>query len=127
MREMNFGQHTEYSFWGNVEFSDNKQALAARNKLARELRSQGRKVLCYTLTGQMRKYSSLGQPCGTIGNVYKLQVDNEDHRIVDFKKQIRSELGVEAQCPACGHNDFEIDYAVSVIVCAKCQKFLETV
>jgi len=78
MREMDFGTYKQYSFWGNVEYPTNKDAMLARNKLASELRKQGFKVNKYTVTGQMRPYSGLGQPDGTVGNVYKLDVYPKD-------------------------------------------------
>lgn len=74
MRQMDFGTSVQYSYWGNVEYSTNKDAMLARNKLASEMKKQGFKISKHSLTGQLRKYSGLGQPDGTIGTVYYLTV-----------------------------------------------------
>lgn len=64
----------QFSFWGNVEYSSNKDAMLERNKLASVYKKQGFKVSKRSLTGQMRKYTSFGKPDGTIGTVYYLDV-----------------------------------------------------
>lgn len=65
----------EYSFWGNVEYDTNEAAKAARDLLARELRTQtgtvGRK---WVLRNQLRPYAGLGESDGRSGHVYKLTV-----------------------------------------------------
>lgn len=73
MKKMNFGDRTQYAFWGNVDYPTNKDALKARNKAAAELRAFGVTVRVWSLAGQMRKYDGLGQPNGTIGTVYYLE------------------------------------------------------
>lgn len=72
MSQINFGRYIQFSFWGNVDYPDNKSAMLARNAKAKELKKQGYKVTKYTHTNQMRKYDGLGQYNGTIGNVYKI-------------------------------------------------------
>jgi len=72
MRTMQFNDRMQYSFWGNVEYPTNKLAMQARNALAKDLKAKGFTVTKSSLTGQMRKYASLGQPDGTIGTVYYL-------------------------------------------------------
>ena len=74
---MNFGHSVEYSFWGNVEYPTNEDAKQARDAYARELIKQGLKPHRHTLPGQLRKYSGLGCPDGTIGNVYKISISKE--------------------------------------------------
>lgn len=78
MKSINFGKYIQYSFWGNVDYPDNKTAMLARNKLAREMKKQGNKVRCWTLANQLSKYSGFGQPDGRSGNVYKLDVNTKD-------------------------------------------------
>jgi hypothetical protein len=72
MRQMNFGTYTQYSFWGNVEYQTDKDAMLKRNELAKELKAKGYRVVKRSLKGQTRKYSSLGNPDGTTGTVYYL-------------------------------------------------------
>lgn len=72
MRQMNFNTYTQYSFWGNVEYPSNKDAMKARNALAKDLAKKGYRLVKRSFPGAMRKYSGLGQPDGTIGTVYYL-------------------------------------------------------
>lgn len=74
MRIMNFNDRDQCSFWGNVSYSSNKQALLERNKYARKYKALGHKVHMHSLAGQLCKYSGLGQPDGRIGTVYYLDV-----------------------------------------------------
>lgn len=69
--------------WDPLEYADMhgvdqkagaKLALADRDKQARAWRKEGFEVKCWTLTGQLRKYSGLGQPDGRIRNVYYITV-----------------------------------------------------
>jgi hypothetical protein len=66
----------QISFWGNVDYPSNKLALLARNAKAKELRQQGKKVICFTLANQWRKYDGLGQPGSTVGNAYYVQIND---------------------------------------------------
>ena len=54
----------------------NKLCLRERNAEAKKLRQQGRKVLCSTLSGQLRQYWGLGEPCGLACSAYYLTVLN---------------------------------------------------
>ena len=51
-------------------YATDAEALAARNVRAKELRSKGHTVRCFTLPNQMKKYDGLGQDNGGICNVY---------------------------------------------------------
>lgn len=42
----------------------NKLCLRERNAEAKRLRQEGRKVVCSALSGQLRQYWGLGEPCG---------------------------------------------------------------
>ena len=54
----------------------NKVCLGERNAEAKRLREQGQKVACSTLSGQLRQYWGLGEPCGLVCPVYLLTVLN---------------------------------------------------
>lgn len=66
----------QLSFWGNVDYPNNKTALLARNKKARELKKQGLSVTLWTLRDQLQKYDNY-VPSGKIGNVYMINVVRE--------------------------------------------------
>lgn len=51
-----------------------KGAMKARNARLKELRIQGVEVKGMSLPNQLRKYSGLGQPDGSIGTVYGIQI-----------------------------------------------------
>ena len=53
-------------------FSNDKTALAARNRKLRELRKAGHRCRGFSLPGQMRKYAGLGQPDGRSCTVYMI-------------------------------------------------------
>ena len=53
-------------------YSTDKEALGSRNKKAKELRKEGYRVICTTLSNQMKKYDGIGQYNGGICNVYML-------------------------------------------------------
>lgn len=53
-------------------YATDKEALAARNAKARELRKAGRIIKCWTLRNQTRKYAGFGQPDGRSCNVYMI-------------------------------------------------------
>ncbi len=75
MREMKFHDRIEYSFWGNVEYDNNLAAKLARDEHAKNLAREGKRVISrWVLRDQMKKYDGLGQYNGTIGHVYKLEV-----------------------------------------------------
>ena len=69
---------TQFKAWGNVEFPTNKDAMRARNQLAQSFRKAGIKCWSERLTDQLRPYSGLGQPDGTIGHVYMVSVGRDD-------------------------------------------------
>ncbi|NJO65048.1 MAG: hypothetical protein HC836_45150 [Richelia sp. RM2_1_2] len=81
MKRIPFNTYTQYSFWGNVDYIDNKAAMLERNKLATQLKKQGFIVKKHTLSNQLSKYSGLGQPDGRIGTVYYLDVFNKELNI----------------------------------------------
>ncbi len=54
----------------------NKLCLKERNTEAKRLRQQGQRVSCFTLSGQMRQYWGLGDPCGLVCPAYYLTVLN---------------------------------------------------
>jgi len=57
------------------DYGGNKQAIAARNKRAKELRKQGHRVLCDTLRNQERGYSGFGTARDhSRRNVYMLSI-----------------------------------------------------
>jgi muconolactone delta-isomerase len=76
IKSIPFRDRTQYSFWGNVDYATNADALAARNQFAKNMKAQGLKVRAWSLPGQTRKYSSLGNPDGTTGTVYYCDVFN---------------------------------------------------
>ena len=76
MKSIPFQDRTQYSFWGNVDYASNKEALKARNAFQRELKQKGIRTRAWSLPGQIRKYARLGQPDGTVGTVYFLDVIN---------------------------------------------------
>lgn len=76
MKSIPFQDRTQYSFWGNVNYLDNKTALQARNAFAKEMKAKGFKTRAWSLPGQIRKYAGLGEPDGTSGTVYFLDVLN---------------------------------------------------
>lgn len=45
-------------------------AMRARNLKAKEMRAEGARVHCWTLTGQLRQYAGLGVPDGRVRNVF---------------------------------------------------------
>jgi len=53
-------------------YKTDKDALVARNKAVKELRSKGHTVTCFTLRDQIKKYDGLGCPNGSVCNVYFL-------------------------------------------------------
>lgn len=66
--------YNEFSFWGNIDYATNEEAKLQRDRKARELQSAGHKIRKSMLTGQMRKYASLGVPDGRVGHVYYVRV-----------------------------------------------------
>ncbi len=82
MRQMNFSDgRVEYSFWGNVDYPSNDAAKKHRDQFAKHLTKQGLKVQRRVLRNQLSKYSGLGQPDGTWGNVYS---------VTQLPKEVRS-------------------------------------
>ena len=65
----------EHHYWGNVDYPSNVAAKVARDAEALRLRRLGHKVRRSVLTGQCRPYAGLGQPDGTVGNIYILRVE----------------------------------------------------
>ena len=59
-----------------------KEAAKERNAAARDYRKQGVKVLSWTLTNQLRPYKGLGQPDGTVRNVYMLNVADGPYQAI---------------------------------------------
>lgn len=53
-------------------YETDKEAIAARNKEAKELRKNGHTVTCFTLRDQLKKYDGLNSPNGGVCNVYFL-------------------------------------------------------
>ena len=53
-------------------YKTDKEAISARNKEVKELRSKGYKVACFTLRDQLKKYDGLGVENGGVCNVYFL-------------------------------------------------------
>ena len=56
-------------------FATDKDALQARNKMAKEYRKQGRRVKCFAMRNQIRKYSGLGESDGGCCTVYLVDVN----------------------------------------------------
>jgi hypothetical protein len=54
----------------------NKLCLSERNAEAKRLRQEGHKVVCSTLSGQLRQYWGLGVPCGLVCPAYYLTILN---------------------------------------------------
>lgn len=61
-------QHSFSRLWDG--FVTDKDAMRARNKLAKGYREQGKRVRCFTLPNQMKKYDGLGQYNGGCCSVY---------------------------------------------------------
>ena len=57
-------------------FATNKEAIQARNKKAKELKTGGHKVKCFRLKNQIKPYDGLGQPNGACCDVYFLDADS---------------------------------------------------
>ena len=55
-------------------YTTDKDAMQARNKEAKRLRSEGKRVLCESLPGQMKKYDGICQYNGSVCTVYMLTV-----------------------------------------------------
>lgn len=51
-----------------------KLCLRQRNEEAKRFRQQGRKVICSTLSGQLRQYWGLGEPCGLTCPAYYITI-----------------------------------------------------
>lgn len=56
-----------------------KEALTARGVLQRQINKYrpDLKAKAWTLTGQLRKYKSFGEPCGRVRNVYYLTISKK--------------------------------------------------
>ena len=61
-------QHSFSRLWDG--FKSDKEAIQARNKMAKEYRKLGRRVICFTIPNQTKPYDGLGQPNGSSCNVY---------------------------------------------------------
>lgn len=57
-----------------LDYRSRTAAMIARNKKAKELKSQGHKVKCWILKNQLKKYSGLGQPDGRVRDVFMLNI-----------------------------------------------------
>lgn len=68
-----FPDYTLFSFWGNIDYPSNKDALRARNAFSSKFRGSI-KIVKSSLPHQMRKYYELGHPDGRSGTVYYLKV-----------------------------------------------------
>lgn len=75
MKKTEYPKSTQYSFWGNVDYVDDKSALDARNTVAKSYKARGYKVECWTLARQVRKYLH-GKKDGTMGNMYFCEVES---------------------------------------------------
>lgn len=74
MNQLMFSDHTEYGFWGNVEYATNAAAKEARDAFAKELKARGKRMRKWVLRNQLRQYAGFGQPDGRSGHVYKITV-----------------------------------------------------
>jgi len=54
-------------------FNTDKEAKAARDARAKELKTQGYLVYRFRLTNQLKKYSGFGQPDGRLCNCYYVE------------------------------------------------------
>jgi hypothetical protein len=59
-------------------YATDKEAMKARNKKAKELKSLGYNVYCTRLTNQLKPYSSLGCPDGRSCTVYMLGYEEKN-------------------------------------------------
>ena len=65
-------QHSFSRLWDG--FKSDKEAIQARNRMAKEYRKQGRQVRCFTIPNQTKPYDGLGQPNGGTCNVYFAEI-----------------------------------------------------
>ena len=65
-------QHSFSRLWDGYE--NDKEAIQARNKMAKDLRARGYSPRCFSLRDQLKKYDGLGQPNGGVCNVYFVEV-----------------------------------------------------
>lgn len=63
------------SFWGNIEYPTNKDAMLARNTKATELKKQGVTFYKSSMPNQLKPYSGLGCPDGRVGTVYTIELE----------------------------------------------------
>ena len=62
-------------WFGFYEYEEReKGALKARNARLKELRSSGVEARGMSLPGQLHKYSGFGQPDGSVGTVYGIEI-----------------------------------------------------
>ena len=64
-------QHSFSRLWDG--YKTDKEAMQARNKLAKELRRQGKIVRCFTLSNQVKPYDGFGIVNGGTCSVYFLE------------------------------------------------------
>ncbi len=92
MRQMNFTNSTEWSFWGNVEYATNDEAKKARDIKYRELCAHYSKIQVRrsVIKGQTSKYSGMGQPDGRTGDVYVVTLNHINQK--PFANELAQEL-----------------------------------
>lgn len=55
-------------------YASDKEAMIARNLEAKKLRKEGKKVRCWLLKNQFKKYAGFGQPDGRACTVYMIDI-----------------------------------------------------
>ena len=68
------GKKMKQEFFDTLNFKSRADAIKAKNARAKELRNQGHRVLSSILKNQLRKYTGLGQPDGSIRDVFMITI-----------------------------------------------------